>query len=475
MKKLLCTFGFVFLFLNSVLLASNSLQVIKTSSGATGSGCIERCAYIIKPLGIYAQVSLDISYSAKNSYYYKDTTEIFHSFDLPNNAVVNDSWLWIGDSIIKAFLIDKWKAGLIYEGIVKRRKDPSILYKKTATSYEFRIYPTPPNSERRARITFLLPMTFSNGTSSITIPINMIKNISNTNFSAEIFVEENSEFGVPSLNSVSMDKLHRKTSWYGPGYLYQEPSNKLSNYTIEFSPESGKNYYFSNSPISENEGYYQFAFSPRKMVDLNLSRKVAILLDYNALNTSLSTNDFLELIKNSALKSLTEKDSFNVIISNINIKRAREKWVVAHPDSIYAVFESIKPDDLAKYSCLKNLIFNGISFVNSNNGGMILLASADDVSGSNVVANPFIEDIYKTFDNKVPTFHIADYSKNSYTYKINGVTYIGNQYLYQYLSKNTKGSYILITKEQDNAKFFSNAFEQTYGQIQAVNWRIETK
>jgi len=80
---------------------------------------------------------------------------------LPENAIVDDSWLWIGKDIIKAKLMDKWTATGIYEGIVKRRKDPSILMKQSATQYELRVFPLVGNQTRKVKITYLMPITWS--------------------------------------------------------------------------------------------------------------------------------------------------------------------------------------------------------------------------------------------------------------------------------------------------------------------------
>lgn len=63
--------------------------------------------------------------------------------------MIIDSWLWIGDEISKAMILDKWTASSIYENIVKRRKDPSILTKMSDLQYELRIFPMAGNEKEK--------------------------------------------------------------------------------------------------------------------------------------------------------------------------------------------------------------------------------------------------------------------------------------------------------------------------------------
>ena len=96
------------------------------------SGTIEEASISLKPLGVYMETDLYLTFSARGSFFgSSDTLEVVFFFELPANAIVTDSWLWIGQDTIKAKIMDQWTASSIYESIVKRRRDPSIL-RKTA-------------------------------------------------------------------------------------------------------------------------------------------------------------------------------------------------------------------------------------------------------------------------------------------------------------------------------------------------------
>jgi hypothetical protein len=113
----------------------------------------------VKPQGIYAEVGLYLHLSARDwGYGQDDQLEIELDFTLPEDAIVIDSWLWVEGKIIRGELMDKWTAAEIYEDIVDRRRDPSILYKHYDNQYELRIYPLIADSYRKVKITYLVPM-----------------------------------------------------------------------------------------------------------------------------------------------------------------------------------------------------------------------------------------------------------------------------------------------------------------------------
>ena len=59
---------------------------------------------------------------------------------------------------MKADILERSTAFNIYEGIVNRRKDPSVLYKNQEDAYEFRIFPLPGQKAGRSNLLFSLPL-----------------------------------------------------------------------------------------------------------------------------------------------------------------------------------------------------------------------------------------------------------------------------------------------------------------------------
>jgi len=127
MRKYFILLGMLFLWINQGH-SQNWLSVSDPrNSWEWSPGWVESMTVTVHPKGIYSEVGLYLEFSAGSMFEKSDTLEIVYKFTLPPNALVVDSWLWIEDSIVQAEIRDRWTASAIYEGIVQRRRDPSIL------------------------------------------------------------------------------------------------------------------------------------------------------------------------------------------------------------------------------------------------------------------------------------------------------------------------------------------------------------
>ena len=162
----------------STLAQSNYLRVQDPQqTWRSGIARIETASFDVRPKGLYAEVSLNMTYSAQGTSYIAatDTLEIQHFFTLPDKALITDSWLWVENQIVYAKLIDRWTASAIYEGVVKRRQDPSILFKNQATGYEFRIFPMAGNKSRRVQLHFMMPIEWQADGATFDLPTNLLR------------------------------------------------------------------------------------------------------------------------------------------------------------------------------------------------------------------------------------------------------------------------------------------------------------
>src|SRR3990172_1615012 len=139
-------------------------------------GTIEEAVVSIRPRGIYMEFGLYLTFSARGSGFSGNPQlEVQFNFDLPKEAIVHDSWLWVGDDIVRADILDKWTASQIYENIVQRRRDPSILFKQGNGQYELRVFPMAPNETRKVKITYLVPAQWTLNTVLAGLPTNLFR------------------------------------------------------------------------------------------------------------------------------------------------------------------------------------------------------------------------------------------------------------------------------------------------------------
>ncbi|HSH20896.1 MAG TPA: VIT domain-containing protein, partial [Draconibacterium sp.] len=147
------------------------------NSWQTSQGTIEEASLTVAPKGLFMEYGLYLTFSSKGTKWtdVRDTLEVTLDFSLPENAMITDSWLWFGKDTIKAVLLDRWTASSIYESIVNRRRDPSILFKQSATQYQLRVFPMAGNETRKVKITYLVPVTWNKTNIAANLPMPILK------------------------------------------------------------------------------------------------------------------------------------------------------------------------------------------------------------------------------------------------------------------------------------------------------------
>ncbi|MCX7736741.1 MAG: VIT domain-containing protein [Candidatus Kapabacteria bacterium] len=461
-----------FAFMHFSSFSANNLTVLDPQAQWRFSrGTIEQFDVTIKPNGIYAEVGLYITFSSRGSSLTKpsDTLEVVFQFDLPQDAILNDSWLWIENIPVKALLLDKWTASQIYEGIVKRRKDPSILTKINQTSYELRVFPMAGNETRKVKINYLVPInwTLSNTFAYLEIPLKLMKLSLSAPKSNLIAFYENIEFNDPKISEdttiIFKDIEHQE---YGKCKLAEiNPQISMNYSNVRFSNPMKNGIYFNYSEKSP-DNYYQLAVLPSQALEFKNPQKILILLDFDKSKSDQKPEEILNTIKTTLQMNFTEADSFNLMLSSLSIHPVSPDWLPAEKSIIENTFNSLPYNALTTYSNLPTLLYEGTKYAKTKgDGATILLLSNSDMYGSLDVANQIIADLKKYTSNKNP-IHIYDYiNKNQINYYINNRNYFGNEYLYFNLSKQTGGNYVRYSSGKTVLQFISNAFLSLNGYI----------
>ncbi|HEY3373036.1 MAG TPA: VIT domain-containing protein, partial [Prolixibacteraceae bacterium] len=314
------------------------------SSWWTNQGTIENATMTVQPKGLFMEYGLYLTFSSRGSNWTNahDSVEVTLNFDLPADAILNDSWLWIGDSIVHAKLMDKWTASSIYESIVKRRRDPSIIMKHSATQYELRVFPMAGNETRKVKITYLMPTTWNKTQVVSQIPTAIVNTSYYKPAVFPIVTWTDATWTNPQIiNNQDISFAAKTNTDYGD---YQEaiiPASKYSQtVSIAFDSPLENGLYFS--PYQQgNEGIYQLALFPDQFFQSDVSKKAAILIDYDATNSKVTSKELLSILKNELLMNLSSKDSFNLMFSNLTITRYSPKWVAASKTNIEAAFSGL--------------------------------------------------------------------------------------------------------------------------------------
>ncbi|MBO6575193.1 MAG: T9SS type A sorting domain-containing protein [Rhodothermales bacterium] len=430
------------------LQADPTLRVLNpTRAWQNYQGTIEEALVSMRPRGAYMEVGLYLTFSARSSGLPANTQlEVEYKFSLPEGSIVTDSWLWVGDDIMQALIIDQWTAASIYEGIVNRRRDPSILYKRGPDNYELRVYPLLLNDTRKVKLTYLVPIDVVDTQASVPLPLELLEDSRHPVKNLDVLAWSYDETASPGILEGAGPGFELKND---PrlGFHYRQTLNLTAlphrarlNLTVPIPFDDGL--YLSSYQGKENN-YYQLILQPSSVLGATTSRKVAVLIDNDAGNASIDRAQLMQQVRASLKATLSHTDFFNLFVSQLDVKQYAAGWLPADDATIDDAFDEIGVP--ATYSSLPALLKRGFEFIQrQGNEGTVLLISASDQFGTNQVANQLLRDLgANSFGGNVQVIDYQDRSVDQF--RINGVWYRGNGYLYTNLSRATGGSYVTLS------------------------------
>ncbi len=438
----------------------NYLTVGDPQLWGTYLGTIDEATITLRPKGVYTECTFVISYSSKTTPLIgaTDTSEILHYFTLPKKAAIVDSWLWVNDVPERANLIDRWTATQIYEGIVKRRKDPSLLVKNSETQYEFRIFPLQGSSYRKVKLTILLPNTFVGNQVTTQIPMNLLWNSKVPLKNVKVQIFNALDWKTPVISGISMSKkTDAVLGEYMEGTLATVSKN--INYNLSFDTPV-KNGIFVAKDANASEGHYQFVLQPDKFLNIqHTPKKYMFVVDYSSNNSVTAANNMLSMLVFNLSTKLSDKDSFVIAYGSLKTKYTSTKWSVASTENINDAIKKLESATLI--GNVPTTLFDAVDFVQKNAGAnnifWIAGAASFDLGQSNLIIDEFKK------LGKVPPITIADFGdKGQYSAYYGNKSYYGNAYLYTNLSTLTDGAFETTFYYQDPFSIFSKLFTNMF-------------
>ena len=411
-----------------------------------GTGTIEDATIVLKPKGTHVQCDLYLQFSPRGVFSSAlDSVEVRFDFTLNPAASLTDMWLWVEEDIMKALILDRWTASSIYEDIVKRRRDPCLVLKEGGDYYDVKIYPLPGNDRRRIMLSYVVPMTWGARSVTVPIPAHLLKasNAGPPTFRVRVapdpafklprLLEYPDKPFVPVYDSVAGPML--QTEIPGPS---QETQTSM---TLGMDFAAQRELYLVRYE-HEGEGYYQMAFLPYQVLGEELSRRIALLFDYDELSAPMDKTTFLQNVKDMLLNHFVETDSFNILYrSPSGIVRASPGWFAASAGGIDSAFAAVRPDSIDPRSALRDLLMDGIEFVHERGSGSILLLSSSTDYCDYRLANPLINEVKAALEPMVP-IHTVDFAIRYYkVLYIDDRYFYNNTYLWENLTRVSGGGY----------------------------------
>lgn len=413
-------------------------------------GSIKAATLSVHPKGVYAECGLYLTFSDQgipNPYFTDDSLEVVLQFKLPEGSIIHNSWLWIDDNIAEGIVMDRWTASQIYEGIVSRNNDPSILTTDPSVpnKYQIRIYPLLKGKTRKIKITYLVPMQRSKASYAAKIPADILLSSKTTCPKISVRVWPDGEWdGIasPNINGTPFVEISNNNDEVWEAELL--PAAYSQTNIVEFPPVLQNGIYLNVvHDAGDDEGVYQLVVSP-SLISPQLPRtRLVVAFDYqNQLNEPpLST--WLTSAKNYLKSTLSPTDSFNLVFASLFPHPYSDHWLPADDATIDQVFNDLSSSQ-NNYSQFVQVIGTALNFIKSSSGGygeLMVLSNTVPFTSVNT-ANSFVDDVIDFVGEDRITINgltLLKTQAHNTGFLVNGVFYQSATYPLSLLSAQTGG------------------------------------
>jgi len=363
-------------------------------------------------------------------------------FELPEGSIINDSWLWIDTVIIRADIIDRWTASTIYEDIVDRNQDPSVLYKNGPQDYELRIFPLPSDSSRRIKLNMLIPGDWNPEEVGHFIPVNFSRSGWEPPTIHRVRYFPESGFANPQLRNHQENPLIPKTTSSGEVFYeyIRDGKNFQEQQPVILSDSPMDEGVFLQTFERDDDHFYELALLPDAFLGLEEEngRKVLVLVQHEYLGSqNIDAQGVLDAIYQSLSENLTDRDSFALMLAGLDPISVTNGFYPASKDSLDQVFSNVHPSVIGTYN-LPVLLSKGLQFALEEPGSdrtKIFLVANSQSEGAQEQANQLLHDLQQLgTNNRIPIYVVNTRDRGVETiYLSNGSRVYGNDYLFENL------------------------------------------
>ncbi|MBI5648460.1 MAG: T9SS type A sorting domain-containing protein [Ignavibacteriae bacterium] len=312
----------------------------KTTAHGSKPGYIDKATLVVQPHGAYVEQALYLSYGDHGAFGSNPNVEIVHRFRLPANAVVNDLWLWIGDSVMQAIMLDVWKARAIYDSITSSLHDPAFLAKK-GDVYELHIFPLISGRVRRIRMNFLVPARYVGSTGSAELPLGMLLDNNAAVKPLEVmFRTVDRSWGTPTISEVPSLVFDTLPDTRGYKFLVTNIPDvtPLKSMTMSFRAALDEGTRLTSASVKKTEqSWFEYGFDPTAIfsppADTSMKKRL-FALDLSGLHDR-QYSTFLPELREFLTSATNPRDSIALLVSGAGrVSRARAGWIPTRPSAI---------------------------------------------------------------------------------------------------------------------------------------------
>ncbi|HBG74225.1 MAG: hypothetical protein A2X25_03710 [Chloroflexi bacterium GWB2_49_20] len=240
-------------------------------------------------------------------------------FPIPQDAVVSNFILWIDGKPVEGQVLDATQARQKYEEIINSLRDPALLEYADRGAVQARIFPIPPQGERRIELEYTQVLRADNGLVKYSYPLNTEKfsvwPLENVTINVDIRSSNESIRAVYSPTH-NIDTEILDTGHVIAGY---EASNLTPNadFTLFYSIGESEAFhlltYRDASDLTDPDGFFMLLLAPRPDAAAErMAKDIILVLDHSGSMEGEKFQQAQDALK-YILGHLNPEDRFNIV------------------------------------------------------------------------------------------------------------------------------------------------------------------
>ncbi|MBW1810213.1 MAG: VWA domain-containing protein [Deltaproteobacteria bacterium] len=263
--------------------------------------------------------------------------EATYIFPLPKGATVSDFYLYMNGKKTKGEILEKNRARNIYEGIVRRMKDPGLLEYIGRDLFQCRVYPVPRKGEMRIEIEFTQVMPYEGGITKYSYPMRTDRASARTMKDFTMSVNIKSKTAIKTIYSPTHKIYHRKKNDHNATAGFETMAATLDRDFELFYTVSDKDVGLNLLTYRDKgePGFFMLMASPKSDFREKeiIGKRITFVVDTSGSMAGAKMRHTKKAIK-YCLNKLNPDDLFNVIRFSTDVEGFMKKPVSASKANI---------------------------------------------------------------------------------------------------------------------------------------------
>ncbi|MBU4224535.1 MAG: VWA domain-containing protein, partial [Chloroflexi bacterium] len=247
-------------------------------------------------------------------------------FPVPLDAAVSNFTLWVDGKPVEGQVLDAEQARQTYEDIVRNMRDPALLEYAGRGAVQARIFPIPPQGERRIELEYSQVLTSDNGLVRYVYPLNTEKFSASPLESVTVNVDiRSSNTPIRAVYSPTHKIAIRRADdrHVTAGY---EAANVTPNtdFALYYSPGESEAFhlltYRDPTDLTDPDGFFLLLLAPRPDAAAQaLPKDILLVLDHSGSMDGEKFQQAQEALR-YILRHLNPEDRFNIVTFSTGVE-----------------------------------------------------------------------------------------------------------------------------------------------------------